>query len=134
MKEQMNNIIVMETKALEVLLSALDEQYKYLVNNDVFALEKITLKIENCSREIAKYEMERRSLTNGASMREIINQLNDEELEENYRNIQKVIESVRLQKESNEMIIKQGLGFTTKMLSVLNPDKSPKTYNAYGKR
>lgn len=134
MKEQMNNMIVIETKALEALLLALDEQYKYLVKNDVFALEKMTSRIENCSREIAKCEMERRKLTNGAPMGEIINKLNDDELDENYRRIQRVIESVRLQKDSNDMIIKQGLGFTTQMLSVLNPDKSPKTYNSYGKR
>jgi len=60
--------------------------------------------------------------------------LNNEELENNYRSIKKLLEEIQLQRETNELLIRQGLGFTTQMLNVLNPNKGPKTYNAYGKR
>lgn len=134
MTENLNRIMVEEYKALQALLGALDEQFEYLSKREAFALDKITQKIEQCAREVARFEVERRKITNGEAMSKIMSDLNNEELENNYRNIKKLLEEIQVQKDTNELLIRQGLGFTMQMLNVLNPDKAPKTYNAYGKR
>lgn len=134
MTEELNKIMVEEYKSLQALLGTLDEQFGHLTKREVFALDSITKKIEGCTREVARLEVERRRLTNGNTMGKIIRQVNNEELENNYRDIKKLLEEIKVQKETNDLLIKQVLGFTTQMLNVLNPDKVPKTYNSYGKR
>ncbi|MTK13648.1 MAG: flagellar protein FlgN [Clostridiaceae bacterium] len=130
----LNKIILEEHKALKILLEVLDEQFEYLTKRDVFSLDKVSHKLHECSVKVAHLEMERRKLTDGEAMSKIIEQAKDEELENNYRNIVRLLEEIQLQKDTNDMLIRQGLGFTTQMLTVLNPDKGPKTYNSYGKR
>lgn len=128
-----NNIILEETKALQELLQALEEQHSYVAKNDVFAMENVVSRIENCSREVAKCEMKRRKITGDKPMRLIVSELKDEELETNFRKIKKLIEEVRLQKDTNELLIRQGLGYSSRMLNIFSPDRSNKTYNVYGK-
>ena len=67
MTEELNKIMVEEYKSLQALLGALDEQFEYLTKREVFALDKITQKIEECTREVARFEVERRKITNGES-------------------------------------------------------------------
>lgn len=134
MTAELNRIIVEEYKALKALLEALDEQFECLAKRDALKLAAITEKIERISKEVARFEIERRKITNGQAMSKIVNELKDKELENNYRSIKKLLEQIRFQKDTNEMLIKQGLGFTTQMLNFLNPDRGPKTYNSYGKR
>lgn len=134
MTGELNRIILEEHKALQALLEALEEQFEYLTKREVFALDKITQKIELCAREVARLEVGRRQITNGEAMSKIVSELRNEELENNYRDIKNLLEAIQTQKETNEVIIRQGLGFTTQMLNVINPDRGPKTYNAYGKR
>lgn len=134
MTAELNNIILQEHKALKILLEVLDEQFEYLTKRDVFSLDKVSQKLHQCSVEVARLEMNRRKLTGGEAMSKIIEQAKDKELENNYLNIVKLLEEIQLQKDTNDMLIRQGLGFTTQMLSFLNPDKGPKTYNSYGKR
>lgn len=133
MVKELNSIVESEIKALEDLLECLDRQHEYIAKNDVFKMEKVVEEINSCNKEIAKWEMERRKLTNGESMGKIVDGLNDKELVENYRKARKLIEELKVQKETNEILIKQGLGYTNRMLQVLNPDRQPKTYGAYGK-
>lgn len=134
MTADLNKIILEEHKALKILLEVLDEQFEYLTKRDVFSLDKVSHKLHQCSVEVARLEMGRRKLTAGEAMSKIIEQAKDEELENNYRNIIKLLEEIQLQKDTNDMLIRQGLGFTTQMLNFLNPDRGPKTYNGYGKR
>ncbi|MBV7272263.1 flagellar protein FlgN [Clostridium thailandense] len=134
MTAALKEIIVEEHKALEALLDILDEQFKYLTKRDVFSLDKVSKKLHECSVKIAHFEMERRKLTAGKSMKNIIEDTKDKELENKYREIVKLLSEIELQKTTNDMLIKQGLGFATQMLNFLNPNKGPKTYNSYGKR
>ncbi|MBC2582575.1 flagellar protein FlgN [Clostridium sp. DJ247] len=123
-----------EYNALKALLDALDEQFEYLTKREVFSLGKVVEKIEQCSREVARWEVERRKITGGEAMTSIVDKMKNENLENNYRSVKKLLEEIQLQKDTNEMIIKQGLGFSTQMLNFINPDRGPKTYNGYGKR
>lgn len=133
MTASLNKIIQEEYKALKQLLEVLDEQFEYLTKRDVFSLDKVSKKIQQCSIELARWEMERRKIAGGDAMSKIIERTKDKELENNYRNILKLLQEIQLQKDTNDMLIRQGLGFTTQMLNVLNPNKGPKTYNSYGK-
>lgn len=131
---ELNSVLNEEYKTLQTLLSCLDEQFQYLTKREVFALDAVRSKIEQSSKAVASLEMKRRSLTHGKDMSKIVLELKDEELENSYRNIKKLLDAVVLQKDTNEMLIKQQLGFTTQMLNFLNPNKTPKTYNSYGRR
>lgn len=133
MTAEFNKIIVEEYKALKTLLDALDEQFECLTKRDVFGLDKVSKKLQQCSVEVARWEMERRKLTNGKTMKDIIEEAKDKELEDNYTKVIKLLSAIELQKHTNDMLIKQGLGFATQMLNFLNPNKGPKTYNSYGK-
>lgn len=128
-----NSVIIRETQALRSLLIIMEEQNKFLMENNFFGLEEIVERLGLCNKGIAEVEVERRNLVNGASMKAVLAELNDDELYENYRSIQKLLHAVKLQQENNDMLIKLGLGFSTKMLNILNPDKKSKTYNSYGK-
>lgn len=134
MKKKLKDIFTRELEALNRLLETLEEQHKYIVKNEVFKLEKMKSAIEQVNKGVALIEMERRNLTGEESVNEIVSRYEDEELSVLYRDIKKVLNELELQKETNEVLIKQELGFTTQMLNLLNPKSgTPKTYNAYGK-
>lgn len=131
--EKLNTIIVRETEALKQLLSVLEEQHELLLQNNIFALESIVSKIQLINKEVAQLEVERRKETEGQFMSVIVSNINDESLDRNYREIKRLLSEIEVQKNSNDMIIKQGLGFSAKMLNILSPNSNTKTYNSYGK-
>lgn len=133
MREELNNIIQEETKAVNELLKALEQQHESLVKSDAVTLENCISQIEKCNRNIAAWEVKRRELTKGRLMREIVDEIGDKILEDNYRKIRMLLEEAKVQKDTNELLIKQGLGFTNRILNILNPSRAPKTYNSYGK-
>lgn len=133
MKDKLNEIIIREIETLKELLALLEIQYKLIVDNDVFGLEEIVGKIQQANKAVAQIEMERRSLTKGEAMSKIIEGLGDEETEKNYAKIKLILNELQLQKEANDMLLKQGIAFTSKILNVINPHREIKTYNAYGK-
>ena len=134
MKEKLNEILVKEYESLNKLLSVLDEQHSRIVKNDVFGMEAIVKKIEKENKAVAELEMERRKLTQGREISGIIQEFKDENLDRNYRNLKMLLQQLILQKDNNELLIRQRLSFTTQILSILSPDRSVKTYNSYGKR
>lgn len=133
MKDKLNSVMLQEIEAVLMLLLALEEQHRCIIVNDIFALEACVGKIKEANKSIAYMEVERRKLTESRAMTEIIEELRDEELESNYHKIKQLLQEVLLQKDTNELLIKQGLSFTNRILNVLNPVRETKTYNAYGK-
>jgi len=133
LKKELNEIIVNEIDAVENLLKALEIQHNCLVKSDAITIENCTAEIEKCNKDIAAWEMKRRELTQGRAMSEIINNIDDNEIHENYRKIKKLLEEVKVQKDTNELLIKQGLSFTNRVINILNPSRTAKTYNSYGK-
>lgn len=65
-------------------------------------------------------------------MREIINESKNEDLVDEYRKIKKIITLVKQQKETNELLIKQQIGFNTQILNLINPRRDVKTYTSMG--
>lgn len=132
MVNKLTEVVLMEKKTLEDLLALLDKQYNYIMKKDVFALEAIVEKIKLTNKEIAQQEVNRRQLVGGERMQDIINRTDDEELSLAYREIKKAIEAVRLQKDTNDLLIKQQISFNAQILNIINPKREIKTYNSYG--
>lgn len=132
MVDKLIKVLVKEETELKKLLVLLDEQFKLIMSKDVFGMEEIVERFQTCNKGIAEFEVERRKLVGPRSMREMIKEFNDEELDNLYRGIKKLIEVITLQKDTNETLIKQQLGYTAKMLSIINPTREVKTYNSYG--
>lgn len=133
MEQLLKDILINEKNSVMKLLQLLEAQHDFLINNKVYELDNCIKDIEECNKEIAQWEYKRRSLVKDQSMRLLIQNTKDSELESEYREMVKLIEETRFQQGTNEMLIKQGLVFYNKMLNLLNPDKSAKTYNSYGK-
>ncbi len=133
MVEMLKGTLLKQIDSIKKLLQLLEEQHEYIIANDVFQLEGIIPKLKEVNRNIAVIESERRQLVGNKSMNVIINESNDGELEKCYNKCIMTLESARTQKESNEMLIKQCLGFTNSMLSMIKPRENINVYNSYGK-
>ena len=53
-------------------------------------------------------------------------------LDKQYRRIQNLLNEMILQKDRNDLLIKQPLSFTNKLLNLINPKRDIPTYNSYG--
>lgn len=133
MKEKLKDIMVKEYDELKNLLNSLDKQHELFLQNNIFALESMVKVIENNNKSIAELEVERRKIVGTNSMREVVRVLKDEELENNYRNINKLLQEIKVQKESNELLFRQGLVFTNRVLNIFSPNRNLKTYNSLGR-
>ncbi|WP_032122000.1 flagellar protein FlgN [Clostridium amazonitimonense] len=133
MKEELKAVMKEESKYLKDLLNLLDKQHEYILKNEIFPLEAIIEDIKVCNKSIAESEVKRRSITKGNTMSDIVKQLKDEEVETIYRDIQKLLHELNLQKDTNELLLKQGLSFSGKLLNIINPNRGSTTYNSIGK-
>lgn len=122
-----------EYKVLKLLYEVLLDQNSYLVKKEVFSLDKVVRIIDERSKSVAKWEIERRKITKKKPMREIIAEQENRNLENLYNDIVELLEKMQLQKDTNEALIKQWLGFTNQMLRALNPGRGTVTYNALGR-
>lgn len=117
---------------LKELLNLLEDQYTMIMKKDVFGLEGLVDKINECGKKIAKDEVERRNLTEEKGIKNIVNESNDKVLTESYQDIQKTLNQVISQKETNDLLLKQEIVFNNKMIQLMNPNRGIKTYNSYG--
>ncbi|CUU50257.1 flagellar protein FlgN [Clostridium beijerinckii] len=132
MINELIKLIRNQEEELKKLLELLETQYKMIMGKDVFGLEGLVDKINECGKKIAKIEVERRKLIGGKSVSEIINSSDNKELKEAYRNIRIIMEKTTQQKDTNDILLKQQIMFTNKMLNIMNPSREIKTYNSYG--
>lgn len=132
MSTKLKDVLTIEEKKLKELLALLDKQYKLILNKDIFGMESIVEEIQVKNKEVAESEVERRRFLGNISIRVYINSSNSNDLDNLYRSIQKLLNEMILQKETNELLIKQQLSFTNRLLSLMNPKKDATTYNSYG--
>lgn len=131
-----NNLIVIiqkEKDALNALLELLERQHKNILNKEIFALDAIVDEIKLANRAVAQQEVVRRKILNGKKIQDIINESGNKDLDRAYREIKIILKSVEQQNETNELLIKQQLIFTNRMLSIINPKREMGTYNSYGR-
>ncbi|EJO5346087.1 flagellar protein FlgN [Clostridium botulinum] len=134
MEEKIKLSLKEEIKVLKELLNLLDQQHKFISFKKTFELDKIARDIEEKCKELAQKEMARRNLMKDNSMKNFISDTKDEELKDIYKEATSILEEIKLQKDNNDMLIKQAIALTTNMLTILNPDRTPKTYGPYGRR
>ena len=130
---ELREVLKDEINIAKSLLNLLEEQHSYLVNQEVFNLEGIIPKIQEASKSLAFIENKRRKLVNNESMSQVVDRLKDEEIEILYKEVLKLLHEAEVQKDSNELLIKQSLSYTNSMLNMLKPRKEVNTYNGYGK-
>lgn len=131
--KELSEIILKEEEALKKVLVLLDEQYKNIMTKNVFELEALVDRIKACNKQVAEIEVSRRKLIGNKSMKEIVSKTHYKDLSEGYRRTVKLIESIKFQKDTNELLIKQQIGFNNQIINVINPRRENKTYNSYGK-
>lgn len=132
MINELIELMKIQEEELKELLALLETQYKMIMDKDVFGLEALVDKIGECSKKIAREEIQRRNIIGNESITEIVMTSENEKLKEAYNSIQDTLKNVVFKKDTNEMLIKQNLVFTNKMLSLINPNRDIKTYNSYG--
>ncbi len=133
MSPELKVIIYEQRKMFKELLNLLDEQYDLILGKDPTLLDKISRKLENVSRDIAKLEIQRRNIVGSDfSMGTLIEENDDKNIKEAYEEIKSTIKMIEVQKESNHVILKQKLFFTKKMLNVIKPSQGTGTYNYCG--
>ena len=134
MNPEIKVIIYEEKNILKNLLALLDEQYDYIINKEIIKMDKVAKKLDETSKELAKVEIQRRNIMGSeASMKEIVQLCDDENIKNAYEEIVSTLRMVQLQKEANDTLIKQKLFFTKKMINFIKPSKDIGVYNAYGK-
>lgn len=133
MNPELKVIIYEQRKLFREVLNLLDEQYNLILGKDVKLLEKVAKKLENASRNVAKLEIQRRNIVgSNFSMGSLIEESDDKNIKETYEEIKQTIKMIEIQKESNNVILKQKLFFNKKMLNVLKPSQGIGTYNYSG--
>ena len=134
MNPEIKVIIYEEKNILKNLLALLDEQYDYIINKEIIKMDKVAKKLDETSKELAKIEIQRRNIMGSeASMKEIVQLCDDENIKNAYEEIVSTLRMAQLQKEANDTLIKQKLFFTKKMINFIKPSKDIGVYNAYGK-
>ena len=121
-----------QNEELKKLLELLKVQYKMIMSKDVFGLEGLVDKINECGKRIAEEEVKRRKLIGTESMSNIVNKSNNKELRDLYSKIQTTLNNVISKKETNDILLKQQIIFNNKILAFINPSREIKTYNSYG--
>lgn len=122
-----------EEKFISELLMLLKIQNEMIKKRDVYGLEDIISKLKENSKEIARKEITRKELIKNESLKVIVSNSDNRELKEVYEKIHITINKTIVQKESNDMLLKQGIIFTSKMLNLMKPDNGIKKYNSCGK-
>jgi len=132
MTNQLIKLIQSQDNNLRNLLALLQTQYEMIMSKDVFGLEGLVDKINECAKVVAKQEIERRNLVGKQSISEFVNASENQELSRVYEDIKLLVEKAKQQKDTNDILLKQQLLFTNKMLGIMNPNREIKTYNSYG--
>ena len=132
MIQDLVKLIKDQNDKLKELLLLLQTQYEMIAKKDLFGLEGLVDKINDCSKEIAKVELERRNMMGDINLTKFVQQSNNEELSKHYEEIIQTTNDIKVRKETNEIMLKQKMSFNAKMLAILNPSRDIKTYNSYG--
>jgi flagellar biosynthesis/type III secretory pathway chaperone len=132
MIKELIELMQSQNNKLNELFELLKSQHNMIMNKDVFGLEGLVDKINECAKVVAKQEVERRNMIGEEKLSAFVRASGDNELKEIYINIQETVEKVQQQKETNVLLLKQQLLFTNKMLGYINPNREMKTYNSYG--
>lgn len=133
MNPELKVIIFDEKDKLKDLLKLLDEQYDLVINKELIKLDKIARDLDEAAKELARIEIRRRKIMGSdTSMKQTIENCDDISIQEAYEDIKSTLKMIEIQKEANDILIKQKLFFTKKMINFIKPNKGVATYNSSG--
>ncbi|NRT73728.1 flagellar protein FlgN [Clostridium beijerinckii] len=132
MINELIELMIRQEQDLKKLLELFEIQHEMILNKDLFGLEGIADSFNECGKKIAKEELERRNIIGENNILEVVNGSNNDKLKEVYGSIRDTLRNVLTQKETNELLLKQHILFNTKMLNIMNPSRTAKTYTSYG--
>ncbi len=66
-------------------------------------------------------------------MSKLVENMDDKELTVVYDNLVRELNLLVVQKETNELLIRQSLSYTNSIMDMISPRKETLTYNGYGK-
>ena len=132
MLNELIGLIKEQDNRLSELSELLQMQYDFMVSKNLFGLEDLVDKINDCSKRVAEVELKRRNLMGEKSVTQFVSEQNNKELEKAYESIKNTLDEVKIKKETNDILLKQRLSFNSRMLAILNPSREIKTYNSYG--
>lgn len=133
MNPELKVIIFDEKDKLKDLLKLLDEQYNLVINKELIKLDKIARDLDEAAKELARIEIRRRKIMGSdTSMKQTIENCDDISIQEAYEDIKSTLKMIEIQKEANDILIKQKLFFTKKMINFIKPNKGVATYNSSG--
>lgn len=132
MINELIELMIRQEEDLKKLLELFEIQHEMILNKDLFGLEGIADSFNECGKKIAKEELERRNIIGENNILEVVNGSNNDKLKEVYGSIRDTLRNVLTQKETNELLLKQHILFNTKMLNIMNPSRTAKTYTSYG--
>lgn len=132
MVNELIKLIIDQEKDLKTLSELLEIQHDMIMEKNLFGLEGLVDKLNECSKRIAKEEVERRKILGENNILEVINNSNNNELKDVHKKIRNTLTYVLSQKETNDLLLKQHILFNTKMLNIMSPNRMIKTYNSYG--
>ena len=132
MLNELIGLIKEQDNRLSELSELLQMQYDFMVSKNLFGLEDLVDKINDCSKRVAEVELKRRNLMGEKSLTQFVSEQNNKELEKAYESIKNTLDEVKNKKETNDILLKQRLSFNSRMLAILNPSREIKTYNSYG--
>lgn len=133
MNPELKVIIYEEKKVLKNMLSLLDEQHDYVINNDAIKMDMVAKELDEVAKALATMEINRRKIMGGeASVRELVENCDEDNIKKVYNEITNTLRMIEIQKEANSTLIKQRMFFTKKMINFIKPNQGIGTYNACG--
>lgn len=133
MNSELKLVIFEQKKELQDLLDLLDKQYDLILKKDVVGLDKIKSEIEVSAKNIASIEIKRRKIISEEEFKLFLENTDDQHIIDVHKQIKSILNSLQIQKNTNDILIKQRLFFVNKMINVIKPSKGIGTYNSYGK-
>ena len=93
MIDELIKLMTDQEKDLKLLLDLLEIQNEMILKKDLFGLEGLVDKLNECSKRIAKQEVQRRKLLGKSSISETVEKSNNNDLKQSYKNIRSTLNS-----------------------------------------
>lgn len=132
--------ILRDTQSCEALLNLLNEERTALHDRNMDELERILMEkgshleaLENSANERSKMAQSYSSGNDQQSWRDLIKQLDDEQLNDNWLKLKELLRLCKLENEVNGKLLSRNHQIYSRLLDIVRGQtKAPSLYNAHG--
>lgn len=135
MNSILKKIMKDELKLLKKLLNLLENQYNVLtaIDKDIVKISNLAEEIDETIKHIATLEIEKKKILEDRSLSSMVENSNDEEVKELYKETLFFLDTIAMQKDTNFMFVKQQLFFTKSLIRAITPKRNAEIYDSLGK-